>query len=250
MPTEVTPTETVTIDLPENGLLQPMEESPLAQVERIIDAHVAALTGTRTDADVMEDDGPADTNPNTVIHEGFVIDSDAKLEWLLRKIANLEAEKRRIEARAADMVKGLQSQIRALQRRFESDVDAYVRQRLADTKARGKTYKTLQGNVTIKREPAAIKVTDAGAVMDALRDRGILDQFEQVTLDTAHVRKWLLEQRAEALAQAEASEGDVPDDVLEILEFPGTEYKEPGEKLVYGFGSEAAVIEEILESGQ
>src|SRR6185312_13222271 len=181
------------------------------------------LASLMEDIVVMGDESPVDTNPHQPVYEGFVIDSDEKLEWLLRKMGSLEAEKAGIKARAEEMQRGLDAQVRRLQARFEDEVETYVRRRLAETRARGKTYRTLQGHVMLKREPEQVKIVDPGALSHVLEDLGRLGEFQTPRLDTAAVKQWVLSGRAAALSEAEQHDGEVPESLAFYLALPGVE---------------------------
>ena len=73
--------------------------------------------------------------------EQFQIDSDRAAEWLLRKLANIEAEKARVTAQAAAIVKSLDADAERLRFLFGSQLEAYCRAKMGQ--GRGKSVRFL-----------------------------------------------------------------------------------------------------------
>lgn len=95
----------------------------------------------------------------------FSVDSQEKLEWYLRKVGNLEAEKARVKAQAASILKGLDSDLASLQEHFGPQVEAFVMQELASRGGKTKTLKTLQGNCAFRTVPSRLVISDEEAAM-------------------------------------------------------------------------------------
>jgi predicted transcriptional regulator len=62
----------------------------------------------------------------------FHIDSDQAAEWLLRKLANIEAEQKRIQANAAELIRQLDCDAQRLKHLYEGELLDYCRRRLAE----------------------------------------------------------------------------------------------------------------------
>jgi phage host-nuclease inhibitor protein Gam len=98
--------------------------------------------------------------------EAFHIDSDDKANWLLRKLANLEAEKQRIQAQAAQIVKQLDAEAESLRYLYEPELQEYVRRKLAANGHRRKSVAFLQGTCACRTVPAAVKIADGKAALE------------------------------------------------------------------------------------
>ena len=62
--------------------------------------------------------------------EGFVIDSRERVDWYLRKLANLEAEEVRVKQQADVMLRQIESDRKSLKARFQGQVENFVAQKL------------------------------------------------------------------------------------------------------------------------
>src|SRR5947209_5050438 len=93
--------------------------------------------------------------------EAFTIDSDRAAEWLLRKLANLESEKARVQAQAAAIVKALDSDAERLNYLYGAQLEHYCRAKMEQ--GRGKSVRFLQGTCAFRTVPAGVRVADAGA---------------------------------------------------------------------------------------
>ena len=96
----------------------------------------------------------------------FHIDSDRAANWLLRKLANIEAEKARITAQAAEMVRQLDQDAQRLQELYEGELLEYCRLRLAQEGSRRRSVTFLQGSVHFRAVPASIRVADPFRALD------------------------------------------------------------------------------------
>jgi phage host-nuclease inhibitor protein Gam len=92
--------------------------------------------------------------------ERFVLDSEEKVNWLLRKLANLEAEKQRVTVQFQTMMAALESDERSLRFRFENDLRAFAALKLTEGGNRKKTVHLLQGSLSFRTMPQAIRVKD------------------------------------------------------------------------------------------
>jgi phage host-nuclease inhibitor protein Gam len=92
--------------------------------------------------------------------ERFHIDSDSAANWLLRRLANIEAEKARVTAQAAQICKDLDADAQRLRHLYEGELIDFARQRLAETGRGKRTLHLLQGSVHLRFVPASIRVFD------------------------------------------------------------------------------------------
>jgi phage host-nuclease inhibitor protein Gam len=105
--------------------------------------------------------------------ERFVLDSEEKVNWLLRKLANLEAEKQRVTAQYQTMMAALESDERSLRFRFENDLRAFAAKKLAEGGNRRKTVHLLQGSLSFRTLPQALKVQDVTSAIAFARMTGL-----------------------------------------------------------------------------
>jgi phage host-nuclease inhibitor protein Gam len=129
--------------------------------------------------------------------DGFHIDSDGAANWYLRRLANLEAEKQRVQAQAAAIIKQLESDAERLRYLYDAELEEYVRQKLSTSGSRRKSVHFLQGTAGWRTVPATVKVTDPLAALDyasrclpeAVRTQQVLDtaRYRQVVEETGEL---------------------------------------------------------------
>lgn len=100
---------------------------------------------------------------------GFVLDSRSKVEWALRKIAAKEAEIELVTAQAQEMIKGLNTDLERLQAHFRPQIEHWAKQELEETKAKGRTVKTLAGNLSFRTVPPRLVIADEEEAMRRAR---------------------------------------------------------------------------------
>jgi hypothetical protein len=136
--------------------------------------------------------------------DGFHITSDAAANWLLRKLANIEAEQRRVQAQAAQIVKQLESDAARLRYLYEAELEAYVRERLQAEGNRRRSVTFLQGTCAFRIVPGGVRITDPLAALDyASRCLPEAVKTQQV-LDTARYRQ-VVEETGELLPGVEVT---------------------------------------------
>src|SRR5579862_2345346 len=119
--------------------------------------------------------------------EVFTIDSDAAANWLLRKLANIEAEKARVQAQAAAIVKALDADAERLNYLFGAQLEHYCREKIAQ--GRGKTVRFLQGTCSLRTVPTGLRICDQSAAL-AFAQNGLTSVIRHVaTLDAAGYRE-------------------------------------------------------------
>jgi hypothetical protein len=135
----------------------------------------------------------------------FHITDDVGANWYLRKLANLEAEQRRVQAQAAAIVKQLEADAERLRYLYEAELQEYVRQKLASAGSRRKSVHFLQGAAGFRTVPAAICVTDTLAALDYATLCLLGAVKTQQVLDMARYRKQV-EETGELLPRVEVTE--------------------------------------------
>jgi len=120
----------------------------------------------------------------TIDTEEFTIDSADRVEWYLRKLANIAAERERVKAQAAAILARLDTDEEGLKFRFENQVIAWTRNQVEGS--RRKSVQTLQGTVGFRKVPSRVVIDDTGKALSFAADSGFA---VQTTLNTAEYRK-------------------------------------------------------------
>ena len=97
---------------------------------------------------------------------GFHIDSDRAADWLLRKLAAIDAEQKRVQTQAAKIIAELQADADSLRRLYEGELVNYARHRLAEAGRGRRTLHLLQGSVALRFVPASVRVSDPFKAME------------------------------------------------------------------------------------
>jgi phage host-nuclease inhibitor protein Gam len=97
--------------------------------------------------------------------EQFTIDTIERANWYLRKLANLEAEKRRVLAQAEQIVTQLDADAESLRYLYQSSLENLVRQELARTGNRRKSLTLLQGTCSFRTVAPSVKIADTQAAL-------------------------------------------------------------------------------------
>ena len=97
----------------------------------------------------------------------FVIDSLDRAEWLLSKLANLDAEADRMKANTAKRLQELAADRAQLLYRFEADLTQWAR--IEAARRRRKSVTLANGVVSFRTVPARFVVADEAAALDAAR---------------------------------------------------------------------------------
>jgi phage host-nuclease inhibitor protein Gam len=118
----------------------------------------------------------------------FHIDSDTAADWLLRKLANIEAEQKRVQAQAAEMVRQLEQDAARLRHLYESELLDYCRRKMAEKGNRRRSVTFFQGSVSFRSVPASVKVSDPAIALAYAQENGLPAVKTAVTLDAAAYR--------------------------------------------------------------
>ena len=115
----------------------------------------------------------------------FTIDSESAANWLLGKLASIDAEAARIKAQAEARANELRTDRERLLSRFGSELEAFARQEAE--RRRRKTISLLQGSLSFRTVPSKLVISDGEAAFVNARTvcpEAIIEQTT-VRLDTA-----------------------------------------------------------------
>ena len=118
----------------------------------------------------------------------FHITDEASANWLLRKLANIEAEKKRVTANAAAIVAQLDSDADRLLHVYGSELQAWTRAELARKGNRRKSLPLLQGTCQFRTVPAGVRLADLPAALSYAKNAVPHAVHTSVTLDTVKYR--------------------------------------------------------------
>lgn len=90
--------------------------------------------------------------------EAFVIDTREKADWLLRKLANLEADEARVKAQSAVMLQQIESDRNSLMGRYQSQLENFTRAELEASKGKRKSITLFNGTVGFRTIPARLMI--------------------------------------------------------------------------------------------
>jgi phage host-nuclease inhibitor protein Gam len=118
----------------------------------------------------------------------FHIDSDTAAEWLLRKLANIDAEQKRVQAQAAAIVAQLEGDAQRLKHLYEGELLNYCRRTLAAKGNRRRSVTFLQGTVAFRTVAPSVKVCDLAAALAHAQAAVPALVRTQIALDAAGYR--------------------------------------------------------------
>lgn len=156
-----------------------MKATSKQQAERIAAAGAAKMTADKyetaneipTDADLtaaIEGTGEATER------EEFHITDAGRADWLLGKLAGIEAERALVKAQAAAMIAQLDADEKGLRDRFEAELREWGVQELARRGRGRKSLPLLHGTLSYRRVPACLRVADEGAALNEATARGLI----------------------------------------------------------------------------
>ncbi len=123
----------------------------------------------------------------------FCIDSEDRANWVLQRMANVEAEKSRIKAQAAAILKQLETDRQGLEGRFGSELERWFREEVERRGGRRKSVMLLQGTGAFRTVPGGLRVCDAGLAASAANALNP-DRFFRREFDPSEYRKYAKEQ--------------------------------------------------------
>lgn len=152
----------------------------------------------------------------------FDIDSDARADWLLRILANNEAEKVRVTQQAQEIVSALEADSADLLFKYGAALEAYCREKLAAGGNKRKSVRFLQGTCAFRYQGPSVRLKDTAAALTWCKENApalvAVETLERV--DTEAFRQ-----------EAERLRGETG----ELL--PGVEYSEGGDSFSLSFSS-------------
>lgn len=97
--------------------------------------------------------------------EGFHITDENAALWYLHKLANIEAEARRIRQQAERMITALNTESEGLKRVYQGELENWTREELKRKGNRRKTLHTLQGTLRFRHVPARLSIGEDTAAL-------------------------------------------------------------------------------------
>ena len=92
--------------------------------------------------------------------EGFCVHDEATANWLVRKIVEARQYAERVQAWAALELRRAEREEQFFMQRFGPQLEAWARQRLAESRGRRKSLKLPAGAVGFRTAPPHLSVTD------------------------------------------------------------------------------------------
>src|SRR5690349_1415293 len=137
----------------------------------------------------------AETIPAVEVKTEFHIDNDVAANWLLSKLANLDAEIVRVQAQAALIVRQLEGDKDSLLHLYQDELAAYVAKKIEAHGGQRKSIHFLQGSAGFRRVPAHVSVTDTSAALLHAKEAGLVDAIKTVERLDADAYRTLAENR-------------------------------------------------------
>ena len=103
--------------------------------------------------------------PEAEAREEFHICDESSANWLLRKLAGIEAERARVTQQYQAIVAQLDSDAERLRFCYEAEFSDWTRRELARRKTTRKSLVLLQGTCQFRTVPAGVKVADISAAL-------------------------------------------------------------------------------------
>jgi hypothetical protein len=92
--------------------------------------------------------------------ETFHITDEASALWLLRKLANLDAEKKRIKKQAEALLRTLDAETDSLKHLYMGELEYWAKEELEKKGNRRKTLHTLQGTLRFRHQEAYLAIEE------------------------------------------------------------------------------------------
>ena len=104
--------------------------------------------------------------------EPFMVNDEKSANWYLRKLANIDAEQKRVQMQAAQIVAQLATDADGLKHLYAGQLEAYCRARLQEAGSRRKSITMLQGTCSFRTVPAGFRLTDTNAALRFAKECG------------------------------------------------------------------------------
>jgi hypothetical protein len=156
-----------------------------------------------------------ETQTTTEAKEPFIINSRERVDWYLRKLANLEAEELRIKAQAEKMLRQVQSDRESLVQHFQPQVENFVREELEATKSKRRSIAFFHGTVGFVAVPPRLVVESEADALQTARlvcPEAIVEVPATEKLDKkvlGEYAKWQLAEAGEIIPGYGLTEGGV-----------------------------------------
>ena len=122
------------------------------------------------------------TEEAPVVRPQFHICDEKSANWFLRRLANIDAEKKRVKANAEEITQQLDARADRLNYLYRAELEEYARQTLAASGNRRKSLTLLQGACAFRSVPAGVKIADKDAALLYAQVQG-MESVLRVTID-------------------------------------------------------------------
>lgn len=134
--------------------------------------------------------------------EGFRIDTEAKVEWALRKIGAWDAEHARVKAHADAILNRIAGEKASFLARFQVELEEFARSKVADGKRR--SYETVYGTLAFRKVPSTLAISDPDAALAWARENAPTAIRETLSIkEYSEQAKLALQQTGEVLPGVE-----------------------------------------------
>jgi len=100
----------------------------------------------------------------------FHVVDEKTANWVLRKLANLEAERVRIEEQSKKMISSVRTDYDEIIRRYGDELEAWARQELLDHGNRKKTVHTFHATLAFRTVAAHLKLAEPDEALKYVRE--------------------------------------------------------------------------------
>lgn len=150
-----------------------------------------------TDYD-MEQLAEPDENGRPAFHEAFVLDTEDKVEWALRKLGSWDAEHARVKAHSESILKRIATERESFLNRFQADIEAFAKAKVEGGKRR--SYETVYGTLAFRKVPPTLSVVDKDAALAWAKEHDPTSVMETLNVKSYSERAKLdLQQNGEIL---------------------------------------------------
>ena len=137
------------------------------------------------------------TTEEAEVSTTFHITTDTAANWLLSKLATIDAEIQRVQAQAARIVKQLESDRESLLYLYQGELSAYVQAKIEANGGRRRSIHFLQGTCQFRRVPAHVSLTDLSSALSHAKETG-LPTFRRVEKFDTEAYRALAEAKQDA----------------------------------------------------
>ena len=120
----------------------------------------------------------------------FCINSDDRADWLLTKLAALDAEALLLRAQADAAVKRVNSDRESLLHRFGGELEAFAANRIAQDRRGRKSIILPHGTLAFRCVPAGVRITEPGEAIRYANMNGLPDMVKVETRETLDATRY------------------------------------------------------------